>query len=350
MNFASDNWAGAAAPIAAAIAAEAGGIAPAYGGDPLTREVEAAFARVFDREVGVFFVATGTAANSLALSALARAGGIVLCHEEAHINTDEGGATEFLADLKLVGLPGDDGKLTAAVLSAAVEHYRADPGRHGQPVALSLSQLTEFGAAYTPEEIAELSGIAREAGLAVHLDGARFGNAVAGLGVAPADVTWRAGVDVMSFGGTKGGCWQAEAVVFFDPAKAAQFPYIRKRAGHLISKSQFIAAQFKAFLNDNLWLDLAGHANQMAWLLSEGIVAAGGRLAWPPIGNEVFAILPSESLARARAMGAAFYEWTAALLPPDRRPIAGEDIVRLVASFATSEAEVTQFLAALGPL
>lgn len=347
MNFASDNWAGAAGPVAAALA-EVGGIAPAYGGDALTREAEEAFARLFEREVAVFFVATGTAANSLALSALAKPGGLVLCHSDAHINTDEGGAAEFLADLKLIGLDGFGGKVSTEALAAATRRYAADPGRHGQPVAFSLSQLTEFGAAYAPEEIAALAATAKEAGLAVHMDGARFGNAVAGLGVSPAELTWKAGVDVLSFGGTKGGCWMAEAVVFFDTAKAEQFAYIRKRAGHAISKSRFISAQFAAFLKDNLWLDLASHANRMAERLAEGIVAAGGRLAWERGGNEVFAILPRAGIAKAREAGARFYDWTADDVPPERRPGPDEDIIRLVASFATAEADVEAFVMLIG--
>jgi threonine aldolase len=231
MRFASDNWAGAAKPIADALAAEADGVAPAYGGDALTHEVEAAFSQLFDRDVAVFFVATGSAANALALTALAKPAGLVFCHTDAHINTDEGGAAEYLAGLKLIGLNGDGGKVPPDRLSAAVERFPPSSTRYGQPVGLSLSQLTESGAAYTADEISTLTAIAKDAGLAVHMDGARFANAVAGLGVAPADLTWKAGVDVMSFGGTKAGCWQAEAVVFFDPKMAREFPYIRKRAG-----------------------------------------------------------------------------------------------------------------------
>ncbi len=348
MNFASDNWAGAAGPIAAALA-EVGGTSPAYGGDAATRAAEEAFARVFERDVAVFFVATGTAANSLALSALAKPGGLVLCHSDAHINTDEGGAAEFLADLKLIGLDGVGGKVSTATLSDAIRRYAADPGRHGQPVAFSLSQLTEFGAAYSTDEIAALAPMAKESGLAVHMDGARFGNAVAGLGVSPADVTWKAGVDVMSFGGTKGGCWMAEAVIFFDKTKAEQFPYIRKRAGHLISKSRFIATQF-ASLPEGQSLVGSGRQAPTRWRsdLTDGIIAAGGRLAWERGGNEVFAILPRASLARAREAGARFYEWSARDLPPEQRPRADEDIVRLVTSFATEASEVDSFLAALG--
>jgi threonine aldolase len=345
MNFASDNWAGAAPPIMDAIRDEAARVGPAYGSDQLTKRVTAQFAELFEREVAVFFVATGTAANSLALSALARPGGLVFCHKDAHVNTDEGGAAEFLAGVKLIGLDGEGGKITPAALSSAVDRYPANATRYGQPIALSLSELTEYGTAYGPDEIAALSDISHYGGLAVHMDGARFGNAVAGLGVSPAALTWKAGVDVLSFGGTKGGCWQAEAVVFFDPARATEMPYLRKRSGHLISKSRFIAAQFAAFLKDNLWLDLAANANAMAARLAEGLTAAGGRTAWPTDGNEVFAVLPREALARGKDIGAAFYEWFPDWMPADATLADDEALVRLVASFATRKEDVDRFVA-----
>lgn len=347
MNFASDNWAGVADPIAEAIAEARHGAAPAYGGDELTKRAERAFSDVFEHEVAVFFVTTGTAANTLALTSLAKPGGLVLCHEDAHINTDEAGAAEFLADLKLIALKGQAGKVSPETLSAAIDRYPPDPGRYGQPVAVSLSNLTESGTTYSAADVEALSELAKGTGLYVHMDGARFGNAVAGLGATPAELTWKAGVDILSFGGTKNGCWLAEAVVFFDPAMAAQFAYIRKRAGHLISKQRFVAVQFEAYLKDGLWLDLAGRANRMAAKLAEGVTAAGGRLAWPVDGNEVFAILPEAALKRARSAGARFYEWTAERLPPAEQPADGEEIVRLVASFATTEDEITHFLKAL---
>lgn len=344
MNFASDNWAGAAEPIAAALAAEASAVAPAYGGDWLTRTVEEQFSQLFEREVAVFLVGTGTAANALALSTFARPAGLGFCHKDAHVNTDEGGATEFLAGLKLIGLDGAAGKILPQELAAAIARFPPSATRYGQPATLSLSQLTEFGTAYSVAEVAALVDITKSAGLAVHMDGARFGNAVAGLNATPAEITWKAGVDVLSFGGTKCGCWQAEAVVVFDPAKADQLPYLRKRSGHLISKSRFVAAQFRAYLTDGLWLGLAAQANGRARILADGIIAAGGRIAWPVDGNEVFTILPRADLARAREAGATFHEWPADTLAAARRPRADEMLVRLVTSFATSEAAVTQFV------
>ncbi len=345
MNFASDNWADAADRVADALRAASGAPVPAYGGDPLTAAVERRFAEIFEREVAVFFVPTGTAANSLALSAFARPGGVVLCHQGAHIHTDECGAPEFIGGLRTVGLPGADGKLAPETLRTAIAAYPPGFVHHGQPAAVSLSQLTEFGAAYRPGEIAALAATARERGLGMHMDGARFANAVAATGATPADLTWRAGIDVLSFGGTKGGCWCAEAVIFFDPARAADFGYRRKQAGHLISKARFVAAQFDAYLANGYWLDLARHANLMAQRLAAGIAASGGRIVNAADGNEIFAILPGDTADLLTAAGAKFYEWSAEALPPERKPGSGETLVRLVTSFRTPEGDVDRFLA-----
>lgn len=343
MNFASDNWAGCAPEIAAAIAAENDRVAPAYGADPLTRAVERKFAEVFEHEVAVFFVPTGTAANALALAAFSSPGGLAFLHAEAHANTDEGGAPEFLGDLKLIGLDGPGAKVRRDGLAAAIARYAPNAGRHGQPVALSLSQLTEAGTAYAVPETAALAALAHDAGLGVHMDGARFGNAVEGLGMSPAEMTWKAGVDVLSFGGTKGGCWQAEAVIFFDPARAREFPYLRKRSGHAMSKARFVAAQFAAYLEDDLWLRLAARANGSAAALAEGIEAAGGRLAWPRDGNEVFAVLHGAQIAELKRAGAAFYDWQA----EEAGVGADHGLIRLVCSFATTQEDVERFVAVI---
>lgn len=348
MNFASDNRAGVAGEIADAISEVAHESAAPYGADDLTAEVGRTFSELFERDVAVFFATTGTAANVMALSTMARPGGLVFCHDEAHINTDEGGAAEFISDLKLIGLDGAAGKISPEVLAEALKRFPPNPIRYGQPVAVSLSNLTESGTAYDPEEVTALSAIAHSAGLGVHMDGSRFGNALVGLGVTPAELTWKAGVDILSFGGTKNGCWLAEAVVFFDPAKASDFEFIRKRAGHLISKQRFIATQFAAYLRQGLWLELAGHANRMARQLEEGIVAAGGRVAWPVDGNEIFAVLPKSAIARAHEAGAAFYEWDAASGLAAASPGADEAMVRLVTNFSTRKEEVAAFLALLG--
>ena len=345
MIFASDNWAGASEKIVAGLAEAARHGGPAYGGDKLTAAVEQRFAEIFEREVAVFLVASGTVANALALSTYARPGGIVLAHRDAHILVDEAGATElFSGGNKIVGLDAVAGKLAPETLLAALSRLPGDAVHHGQPVAVSLTQITEFGAAYRPDEIAALSRVAKTRGLAVHMDGARFAGAVAGLGLSPAEITWRAGVDVLSFGGTKNGCIAAEAVVFFDPAHARDFAYARQRAGQGYSKNWFIAAQLAAYLDGNHWLDLAGHANRTAARLAEAIAASkSARLALTPDANEIFAILKTSTDAKLRAAGAAYHPWPADSLPAGTRPAADETMVRLVTSFQTKDAEVDRF-------
>ncbi len=345
MNFASDNWTGASPRIAEALTTAAGGHAPAYGGDPLTADVTAMLSRIFERDVAVFFVGTGTAANALALAHVARPGGVVFCHREAHIAADEAGAPEFLSGgSRLHGIAGASGKIAPADLRAAIALYPAEAVFHGQPAAVSISQLTEAGTAYAADEVASIASVAHEAGLPLHMDGARFANAVVGLGAAPADITWRAGVDMLSFGGSKNGCFAAEAVVFFDPAMARGFEFQRKRAGHLFSKSRFIAAQFAAYLDGDHWLELAAHANRMAARLAAALASAGGaRLALQPGGNEVFAYLSEEADQRLKSAGAFFYAWSAEGLGVEPASV-DEVLVRLVTSFRTSDEEIEQFV------
>lgn len=342
MIFASDNWAGASDRVVEALAAAAAGPERPYGADTLSDSVSEAFDALFEREVAVFFVASGTAANALALAQFARPGGVVFCHEEAHIVADEGGAPEFLAGIRLAGIAGRAGTYTPGALRRAMTRYASGSVHSGQPAAVSLSQISEAGAVWRPDEIAAIAAVARESGLPLHMDGARFGNAVAALGVAPAEITWRAGVDLMSFGATKNGCFAAEAVVFFDKDKARGFEFVRKRSGHLFSKSRFVAAQFSAYLADGHWLDMARHANAMAAELAAAIVAAGGRLAAEPGGNELFAVLPKAAEVRLREAGARFYAWpTDGLLEAPLAP--GEVFVRLVTSFRTTPEEVARF-------
>ena len=222
MIFASDNWSGASDKVLAALADAAKHGGPAYSGDPLTKSVERQFAAVFEREVSVFFVGTGTAANALALSAYARPGGVVFCHREAHSNIDEAGAVGlFGGGLKLHLLDGDGARISAETLDRALALYPEGNVHHGLPVAVTLGDLTELGQTYAPQEIAAIAEVAHRRGLAVHIDGARFGNAVAALGVTPAELTWKAGVDAMSFGGTKNGCLAAEAVASSIPSMRA---------------------------------------------------------------------------------------------------------------------------------
>ena len=348
MIFASDNWAGASEKVIAALSAAARRGGPAYGGDDLTRGIEKRFAELFEREVKVFLVGSGTAANVLGIANYARPGGVVFCHRDAHINVDEAGASEFFGGTKVVGIDGRDGKYAADALAEAVARFPEGLVHLGQPVVASVSEITELGAAYRPDEIAAISAVAKRRGMAVHMDGARFAGAVAGLGVKPAELTWRAGVDVLSFGGTKNGCIAAEAVVFFNPADCRDFGFARQRAGHGFSKAWFIAAQFHAWLDGGHWLDLARHANAMGARLAQAIGASGqARLALEPSANEIFAIMPKALEARLKAAGAIFHPWTVESLPADERPGPDEVLVRLVTSFQTTVDEVDAFAAHL---
>jgi threonine aldolase len=347
VQFASDNWAGATPEVMAALNAANEGFAPAYGGDGLTARVTERLAELFEREVAVWFVATGTAANSIGLAGLSRPGGLVLCSREAHINVDEWGATEFQSGgMKLVTMPETAGKVAPEVLAETLKRY-PEGGRFGAPVALSLTNATELGTIYAPGEVSVLAALAHDAGLAVHMDGARFGNAVAALGASPADITWRAGVDMLSFGGTKNGCLAAEAIVVFSPDKLDDVRARRQRAGHTFSKSRYIAAQFEGYLADGKWLERAGHANAMADRLRDGIVSRGGRLGWQSAANEVFAVLSKSTIQRLQSAGASFYDWPAESALPQDRPAPDEDLVRLVTSWATSADEVDRFLGLL---
>jgi threonine aldolase len=345
MIFASDNWSGASEPVIAALAEAARRGGPAYGGDDHTKTVERRLSEILEHEVAVFLVASGTAANALALSAYARPGGVIFCHREAHINVDEAGASEFFGGgAKVVGLDAEGGKLAPETLVEALSKFPDGAVHHGRPVAVSVTQITELGVAYTPTEVAALARIAKGRGAAVHMDGARFANAMAGQNLAPADMTWRAGVDVLSFGGTKNGCVAAEAVVFFDPAHARDVGFARQRAGQGFSKNWFIAAQLEAYLKDDHWLKLARNANTMATRLASALAKSGrARLAFEPGGNEVFAIIEKGVDARLRAAGAVYHPWTTDSLPIAERPGPGETIVRLVTSWQTSAADIDRF-------
>ncbi len=349
MNFASDNWAGASEPIISALAEAARKGGPAYGGDALTKKVEARFAEVFEHDVAVFLVGSGTVANALGLSAYARPGGIIFCHRDAHILVDEAGASEFFGGgVKVVGIDGIGGKLTPDALRDAMARFPEGAIHHGQPVAVSLTQATELGTAYSAAEVAALAEVARSRGAALHMDGARFAGATVGLGVRPADITWKVGVNVLSFGATKNGCVAAEAVVFFDPAAAGDFAFARQRAGQGYSKNWFIAAQFDAYLRDDHWLGLAGHANAMAARLADAVTKSGSaRLGIAPAANEVFAVLPVAADKRLKAAGAVYHPWPADSLPAETRPGAGEILVRLVTSWQTEAVEVDRFAAIL---
>jgi threonine aldolase len=272
--------------------------------------------------------------------------GAVLCHADAHINTDECGAPEFFGHgVKLVGLPGDGGKIAPQVLKAALEKPQWGAPHHVAPSVLSLSQATEAGTIYRPAEIRELADLAHTHGLAVHMDGARLGNALARMNASADDSTWKAGVDVLSFGATKGGAMGAEAIIFFDSARSAGFDRRRKRGGHLLSKHRFVAAQIEAYLTDDLWLRLARHANAMADRLGDRLAAAGMAPVWPVEANEVFALMSRAVCDRVKTKGAAFYERRAENLPTSAIVRPDSVLVRLVTSFATTAAEVDDFVA-----
>jgi threonine aldolase len=347
MNFASDNGAGAAPAILQAIVAANPGTAPAYGADAFTLRAEAALSEIFERPVKSFLATTGTAANSLALAALTPPWSAVFCHEEAHIHDDECGAPEFFtAGAKLVGIPGEAGKIASEALRETLSRFPRGLAKTVQPGALSLSQATEAGTIYSLDEIATLSAIAHEAGVAVHMDGARFANALVALGCSAADMSWRAGIDALSFGATKNGAIACEAVVFFNPEQAANFAFQRKRGGHTLSKGRFLGAQMAAYLDDGLWRTLARSANHEAGRLADGLTAIPGvRLAWPRQVNEIFPIAPRSLVAALRAEGVGFYEWNSRGVAPALAPREDEAFLRLVCSFATSEAEVDRFLA-----
>lgn len=347
MNFASDNGAGVAPEILEAIVQSSRVNAPAYGADAYTARAEARLGEVFERAVAAFLVATGTAANALALGALARPWEAIFCHEEAHIQEDECGAPElFTAGAKLVGVPGEAGKIAPDALRETLARFPRGLVKAVQPAALSLSQASEAGTAYRPDEVAALAAVAREAGLAVHMDGARFANALVSTGASPADMTWRAGVDALSFGATKNGALACEAVIFFDRAKAERFAFQRKRGGQTLSKGRFLGAQMEAYLTGGLWLDLARRANAAAARLSEGLAQAPGvRVAWPTDVNEVFVVAPDELASRWRAAGAKFHPWSSRSIAAGQEPRAGETLLRLVASFETSDAEIEALLA-----
>lgn len=339
MNFSSDNAYGAAPEILAALAAANTGTARSYGEDAITKGLTQRFSEIFEREVSVFPVVTGTAANSLALATLCPPHGAIFCHAESHIATDECGAPEFFSHgAKLVTLDGADAKFAAQAIDAAMPNFQR--GVHSpKPSAVSITQASERGTVYKPDEIAAIAATAKKHGMKLHMDGARFANALAHLKCSPADITWKAGVDALSFGASKNGALAAEAVVFFNKEDVADFEYRRKKAGHLVSKMRFISAQLEAYLANDLWLKLAAKANALTAQLAEGLSRVeGAQIVNPVEANALFVRLPDSIVARLRKTGAQFYDWE----PPQN----GKTLVRLVVSFATPEKDIAQFLKA----
>lgn len=332
--FYSDNTASICPEILAALSAANQGQVKAYGDDPWTERLDEVLSALFGASVRVFPVTTGTAANALSLATLSPPYGAIFAHEEAHIVRDECGAPEFFSGgARVVLVPGKDGKVTPEALATALDAN--PPSVHTvQPAVLSLTQATELGTVYRPSEIAALAALAHRRGLKVHVDGARIANALAFLDCTPAELTWRAGVDVLSFGATKNGALAAEAVVFFQPTLVADFELRRKRAGHLISKSRYVSAQLLAYVETGVWRSNAARANALARRIG---AAGGAQLMHPVEANEVFLRLGEPRKQALRAQGLEFYDWGA-----ER---SGE--ARFVASWDQSEASVEELCAAL---
>lgn len=346
MNFASDNTSAVAPEIMAALAAANDGAVMPYGNDAATARVRDAIRAAFEApEAAVYLVGTGTAANALSLAILTDPWGAVFCHRNAHVEEDECGAPEFYTGgSKLVLVEGPSAKMTPAALRRAIS-FTGRAGVHNvQRGMVTITNATENGTVYDVAEVAALCGVARDHNLPVHMDGARFANAIVATGATPAAMTWKAGVDVLSFGGTKNGCMGVEAVVIFDPARAWEFELRRKRGGHLFSKHRYLAAQMEAYLADGLWLDLAARANAAASRLSEGILTVpGAALVHPTEANAVFAAWPRGGHRKAQDAGAEYYLW-----PGDQSLEGPEDealAARLVCSWSTTAAEVDGFLA-----
>ena len=333
MRFFSDNAAAACPEVLAAISA-ANRLDTAYDGDAWSRRLDSVLSDLFGTEVEALWVSTGTAANSLALAALCPPYGAVICHRDAHINTDECGAPEFYTGgAKLLAGEGRGAKLDPATVAAIHDANRRDV-HQAQPAVLSITNATEYGLVYSPDETAALGALCRERGLAFHVDGARFANAAAHLGCAPADLSWKAGVDALSFGFTKNGGLSAEALIFFRPGLREATLFRRKRAGHLLSKGRYLAAQILALVEEDRWLRNARAANAGAARLAG---AAGERLLLPVEANELFLKVTPEEAQSLRDQGFNFYDW-------------GPGEARLVTSWDSDPGAVDALAEAIGRL
>lgn len=331
--FFSDN-AATVHPVVMEALAAANHVDTAYDGDALSQSLDAAFSELFETACEVVWIPTGTAANSIILAHFVRPWQGILCYEEAHIEVDECGAPTFYSGgAKLMPLPGRGAKIDTEALKTRIAGIRRDV-HQVQPAAVSITNATEYGLAWRPQEIGAISEIAKGAGMKLHMDGARFANAVAFLGCAPADVTWRAGVDALSFGFTKNGAMMAEAIVFFGGSGGPGVRELKKRGGHLLSKGRFVAAQIRAMLANDLWLANARAANAGAAKLA---AACGSRLMYPVEANELFVRLTAEEAAKLRGAGFDFYDW-------------GEGAARLVVSWDQDAEAVAPLASAIGAL
>ena len=342
MYLASDNTGPAHPQVMEHVMAANAGYAMPYGADPIMERVRDMVRAVFEApEAAVYLVATGTAANALALACYCQPWQTVFCSPVAHIHEDECNAPEFYsAGSKLMLVPGSD-KMTPEALQSAIENEESR-GVHGpQRGPVSITQITERGSVYTLDEIAALTDVARVFGLPVHLDGARFANAMVALDCSAADMTWRRGVDVVSFGGTKNGCMGVEAVVFFDPEKAWEFELRRKRGAHLFSKHRFLSAQMEGYLKNNVWLDMARQSNARAMQLAAGLTEKGAQFLHTPQANMIFARFPRRIHQRLHDAGAKYYIWSGTLEGDDPDALLA---ARLVCDWSLSKEHVDAFL------
>jgi len=340
MNFTSDNAYGAAPEMLEALGAANSGAVASYGEDQLTAQLESTLADVFEHEVVVFPVITGTAANALALSTLVPSHGAIFCHRDAHIATDECGAPElFTQGATLATLEGESGKITPEAIEEAVSHFAIGSVHHSQPAAVSITQASEMGTCYRPDELHAIASVAQRHGMKLHMDGARLANALAFLGCRPAETTWKIGVDALSLGMTKNGALGAEAVVFFRREDVRDFEFRRKRFGHLISKMRFVAAQLLCGIENDRWLAYGRTANALARGLARRLGGISGvEIAYPVEANLVFASMPESLAQKLRLAGATFYDWG-----PSRN---GRRLVRFVTSFAMPQHDIERLCAA----
>ncbi len=349
MSFGSDNWAGASNRVMEVLAEANAELAPAYGNDHWTGRARDILSDQFEKDVAAFFVGTGTAANSLALGAYARAGGIVLAHTDAHLAHDEAGAPLlFSPGMQIELVDGPNGRISPKALAARLKSFGERDVHRGRPVAVSITNVNELGQCYSTADVAEIAALARRRHCAVHMDGARFVNALAHTGASPADLTWRAGVDVLSLGLTKAGAWCAEAVILFDPAMREDFAYRHKQGAQLFSKNRFAAAQFVAMLEDNHALGLATHANRMGRAVADALTRSeAAALLLPPQANEVFAFLSPAARDRLTRAQITFAPWQTRSAHAAAPPEPDWMLCRFVASFRTSDADVAALERAL---
>ena len=333
VKFASDNVAGACPEVLEAILKANEGDRAPYGDDEISKNLQDKFSEIFEKEVIVFPTSSGTAANALALSTMTPSFGNIYCHKLSHINVDECGAPEFYTGgAKLVNLNGVNGKITAEELNKSISGKGVV--HHTQPSSVSITQLCETGEAYELDEIKKISEIAHNHKLNMHMDGARFANALVSLDCSPAEMTWKSGIDVLSFGATKNGCLAAEAIIFFKPELVGNLPFLMKRAGHLLSKMSFVSAQLDAYITNEVWLRNAKHANAMGKKLSQGLDQHKNiELAYPTDANEIFVKIPKDIIDQLNSEGYTINddEWDG-------------KAVRLVTAWNTSLSDIETFL------